>query len=276
MSTYRIEIDRSLCSGFGSCVEHAPDIFDLDAGGIASSASARPTTPRCSTRRIVSHGRDRRQAVTGCRRHERRRDRRRRARRLPLRRDAPRRRFDGSSSRPRRGAGRPVRAARAVEGVPRREREADSLLLRPPAFWAERGIELRLGRAGQTRSTAGTHRRRPPARRCAGRARARDRCPARPLPFDAPNVQPADARRRDRPPRPARPRLEAGRHRGRLRRRRGGLHGERPRRRGDDHRGRAAPLARGSGARSAGRSRTVGAPRARPPSGRADTACGAR
>ena len=33
---YRIEIDRSLCSGFGTCAELAPEIFELDAGGTAS------------------------------------------------------------------------------------------------------------------------------------------------------------------------------------------------------------------------------------------------
>ena len=33
---YRIEIDRQLCSGFGSCVEAAPKLFELDSSGIAS------------------------------------------------------------------------------------------------------------------------------------------------------------------------------------------------------------------------------------------------
>ena len=33
---YRIVIDRSLCSGFGSCTELAPDIFELDGEGLAS------------------------------------------------------------------------------------------------------------------------------------------------------------------------------------------------------------------------------------------------
>lgn len=36
MSAYRIVIDRSLCSGFGSCAEHAPAVFELDKGGIVS------------------------------------------------------------------------------------------------------------------------------------------------------------------------------------------------------------------------------------------------
>jgi ferredoxin len=33
---YRIAIDRSLCSGFGSCAELAPQIFALDDEGLAS------------------------------------------------------------------------------------------------------------------------------------------------------------------------------------------------------------------------------------------------
>ena len=32
---YRVEIDRSLCSGMASCVKVAPDTFDLDDDGIA-------------------------------------------------------------------------------------------------------------------------------------------------------------------------------------------------------------------------------------------------
>jgi ferredoxin len=36
VSTYRITIDSSLCSGFGSCVDLAPALFRLDQGGIAS------------------------------------------------------------------------------------------------------------------------------------------------------------------------------------------------------------------------------------------------
>ena len=32
---YRIEIDRSLCSGFGACAELAPEVFEVDAGGTA-------------------------------------------------------------------------------------------------------------------------------------------------------------------------------------------------------------------------------------------------
>lgn len=33
--TYRIVIDQSLCSGFGTCAQLAPNVFSLD-GGIAS------------------------------------------------------------------------------------------------------------------------------------------------------------------------------------------------------------------------------------------------
>lgn len=32
---YRIEIDRSLCSGFGSCVSAAPALFRLGDDGVA-------------------------------------------------------------------------------------------------------------------------------------------------------------------------------------------------------------------------------------------------
>lgn len=35
MPRYRIQIDRSLCSGFGSCVEAAPGTFALGSDGIA-------------------------------------------------------------------------------------------------------------------------------------------------------------------------------------------------------------------------------------------------
>ena len=30
MAKYRVLIDRSLCSGYGICVEHAPDVIALD------------------------------------------------------------------------------------------------------------------------------------------------------------------------------------------------------------------------------------------------------
>ena len=37
MTTYRITIDRSLCSGFGSCVELAPEAYELGPDGIANA-----------------------------------------------------------------------------------------------------------------------------------------------------------------------------------------------------------------------------------------------
>ena len=36
MSRYRIEIDRSLCSGFGSCSDLAPEVFELGPDAIAT------------------------------------------------------------------------------------------------------------------------------------------------------------------------------------------------------------------------------------------------
>jgi ferredoxin len=33
---YRIVIDRSLCSGFGACAELAPDVFEVDDGGLVA------------------------------------------------------------------------------------------------------------------------------------------------------------------------------------------------------------------------------------------------
>jgi ferredoxin len=35
--TYRIVIDHGACSGFGSCVESAPGIFELGPDGIAGA-----------------------------------------------------------------------------------------------------------------------------------------------------------------------------------------------------------------------------------------------
>ncbi len=36
MTTYSIEIDQSLCSGFGSCISGAPGVFALNASGVAT------------------------------------------------------------------------------------------------------------------------------------------------------------------------------------------------------------------------------------------------
>ncbi len=37
MPGYRIQIDPSLCSGFGSCVDAAPGAIDLGSDGIATT-----------------------------------------------------------------------------------------------------------------------------------------------------------------------------------------------------------------------------------------------
>jgi ferredoxin len=37
MSTYRITIDGGLCSGFGTCAEMAPELFDIGPDGIAAA-----------------------------------------------------------------------------------------------------------------------------------------------------------------------------------------------------------------------------------------------
>ena len=43
-TVYRIEIDRSLCSGFGACVDEAGDVFHLENGiadAVATSTDSR-------------------------------------------------------------------------------------------------------------------------------------------------------------------------------------------------------------------------------------------
>lgn len=42
---YEIVIDRSLCSGFGTCAELAPEVFELDSGGTASVRVGRSNDP---------------------------------------------------------------------------------------------------------------------------------------------------------------------------------------------------------------------------------------
>jgi ferredoxin len=42
---YEIVIDRSLCSGFGTCAELAPDVFEVDAGGTATVRVGRSDDP---------------------------------------------------------------------------------------------------------------------------------------------------------------------------------------------------------------------------------------
>jgi ferredoxin len=42
---YRIVIDRTLCSGFGACADLAPEIFELEAGGVASARVGQSSDP---------------------------------------------------------------------------------------------------------------------------------------------------------------------------------------------------------------------------------------
>ncbi len=45
MSTHRIVIDRSLCSGFGTCAEMAPDLFDVGPDGVAETRQGTTDDP---------------------------------------------------------------------------------------------------------------------------------------------------------------------------------------------------------------------------------------
>jgi ferredoxin len=44
MTLYRIEIDRTLCVGYGACAELAPDVFQLE-GGTATVRRGTSTDP---------------------------------------------------------------------------------------------------------------------------------------------------------------------------------------------------------------------------------------
>jgi ferredoxin len=45
MTTHRIVIDRGLCSGFGTCAELAPDLFDLGPDGVARTREGTTDDP---------------------------------------------------------------------------------------------------------------------------------------------------------------------------------------------------------------------------------------
>ena len=45
MKQYRIEIDRSICSGYGACAELAPHLFDVGADGIARARAGESDDP---------------------------------------------------------------------------------------------------------------------------------------------------------------------------------------------------------------------------------------
>lgn len=46
MPQYRVSVDRSLCSGFGACVDASPDLFELDRSGIALVTVSETDDPR--------------------------------------------------------------------------------------------------------------------------------------------------------------------------------------------------------------------------------------
>jgi ferredoxin len=46
MPLYRVSVDRSLCSGFGACVDASPDLFQLDGSGIALVSVTETDDPR--------------------------------------------------------------------------------------------------------------------------------------------------------------------------------------------------------------------------------------
>ncbi len=147
MTTYRVTVDRNLCSGFATCVELAPHLFRLESDGLASTVVAETgdaAGSRCDG--AMPDGRHQR-----CRGH--------------------RRRTGGSMTVLIAGAG--LAGARCAEtlrslGWPGRivlagdehhepyERPALSkellagsrteIALRPAGFWAEHDIELRTGR----------------------------------------------------------------------------------------------------------------------------------
>jgi ferredoxin len=45
MTTHRIVIDRSLCSGFGTCAQMAPDLFDVGPDGVAETRQGTTDDP---------------------------------------------------------------------------------------------------------------------------------------------------------------------------------------------------------------------------------------
>ena len=141
---YRIEIDRSLCSGFGACAELAPEIFELDGSGTAQLRVGQSDDPQYSRRQRPA--RWPRSGSSRRRRHEPARPRHRcRPRRHPLCRDAPRRRLRGPPHDPRREPAAPYERPALSKEYLAGTRRADQLLLRRPGFWDEHDIELRLG-----------------------------------------------------------------------------------------------------------------------------------
>ena len=46
MSRFTIQIDESLCAGYGSCILEAPELFDLNDDGVAVPLVAQTDDPR--------------------------------------------------------------------------------------------------------------------------------------------------------------------------------------------------------------------------------------
>ena len=67
---YKIQIDQSLCSGFGTCAEMAPNIFEFDASGTATVRRGESDDPALSSR-PPPRARWRRSPSRRSRRHER-------------------------------------------------------------------------------------------------------------------------------------------------------------------------------------------------------------
>ena len=148
MSTYLIEIDRSLCSGFGSCVKEAPGIFALD-GRRCCHASSRRNRRRGGARRsrLVPDGGNRRLRAG---------DRRAGSMNgvviigagLAGSRCAEALRAGGAElpitlvgDEPVGPYERPALSKAFLAGT----QAQDDLFLRPPGYWGDRGIDLRLG-----------------------------------------------------------------------------------------------------------------------------------
>ena len=150
MTTYRITIDRTLCSGFGSCVELAPEAYELGPDGIANVLVHETATRTWSKRPApVRWARSRSRPSRTRRRREHsaaRPDRRRGPRRRPLRGDAARERLRRRpplvGAEPVPPYERPALSKEHLAGCATRSRSQ----LRPRSFWDEHGIELLLGR----------------------------------------------------------------------------------------------------------------------------------
>ena len=245
---YRIEIDRSLCSGFGACAELAPDVFELAARRHRRDSLGREQRPRRARgRRLVPDGRDlRRRSPGGGGIGVGGGDRRCRTGRRALRRAAQGRRLRGSDPDDRGGARRSVPPARALKGAPRRR-------CRPRRYPSpEPGLVDGVGDRADARTPSRADRPGAPERdaprrfgnqmeRAGGRHRLARATSAVP-PRRARRPHPAVVSGRPCPQKRSQTRPAPGRRRCRLPRDRGRLHGECARRGRHARRSLATPL----------------------------------